>query len=223
MSAQRGPSTADELVALAEEQFGLGRAEDGEPYAVERAGANVARFFRGGWASLRSTLAAAFAARHGRVPAGQALADALAVLEGRALVTERRSLPLRAARTAEGVIAEVGDADGRGDQYHGRGLGDDPRSPVAFRRSELVGGLPAPVGGATCWPSCAGCSTSVPTTSPSRSPSSSGRSLACPWRSSSCAAQRGWRRRARPGCSRGSSILVRRPCAPPRGTLRPGR
>ena len=147
MSGQRGPSTADELVTLAEERYALGRADDGEPYAVERSGPNVARFFRGGRASLRAALAAAYADQHDRVPSAQSLVDALAVLEGRALQASRRALPLRSARTAGGVVLDMGDETGRAIAVTAHGWEILDRSPVTFRRSELVGGLPAPMSG----------------------------------------------------------------------------
>ena len=149
MGGQRGPSTADELVALAGARFELGRAEDGEPFAVERDGANVARFFRGGRASLRATLAAAYADAHGRVPSGQALVDALAVLEGRALGTARRRLPLRACPGGDVVIVDVGDEAGRAIMVNAAGWTLVDRSHVTFRRSELTGSLPRPAPGGT--------------------------------------------------------------------------
>jgi hypothetical protein len=46
-------SAADLIVQLATDRYILGRAEDGEPFAIERDGPNVARMFRGGRASLR--------------------------------------------------------------------------------------------------------------------------------------------------------------------------
>lgn len=144
-SAKR--SAADRLVDLAIARYQLGRAEDGEPYAVPRDGANVARMFRGGRASLRAALAAAYATDAGRVPPAQALGDALAVLEGRALAEPRHVLPLRAYREDDEVVVDLGDEAGRAVVVDAAGWRIVPRLPRTFRRSELTGTLPDPVPG----------------------------------------------------------------------------
>ena len=144
----RRRSAADLIVALATERYILGRAEDGEPFAIERDGPNVARLFRGGRASLRASLAAAYAAAHGKVPPAQGLVDALAVLEGQALGMPRQALPIRAGRQADGSVAiDVGDETGTTIIVGVNGWSIVPRSPVTFRRSELTGTLPIPVAG----------------------------------------------------------------------------
>src|SRR5690349_19746197 len=100
-------SAADDLIALAEDRYELHSAGDGEPYAVDLRGPNIARFFRGGRASLRAELAAAYATQSGHVPRAQALADALAVLEGRAYQQPRNELPLRSAMTPDGLFIDL--------------------------------------------------------------------------------------------------------------------
>jgi hypothetical protein len=156
--ARRKASAADLIVRLAMERYELGRAEDGEPFAIDRTGPNVARMFRGGRASLRSALASTFADQFGRVPPAQALVDALAVLEGRALGAPRQVVPLRAVRlpsvgaespstTRTTVILDMGDEAGRAIEIDSAGWRVLPRSPITFRRSELIGALPAPVPG----------------------------------------------------------------------------
>ena len=75
-------SAADLIVDLAVDRYDLARSEDGEPFAIDRAGPNVARKLRGGRASFRAALAASFVEAFGKVPPAQALVDALAVLEG---------------------------------------------------------------------------------------------------------------------------------------------
>lgn len=140
-------SAADRIVALALSRYDLGRSADGEPFAIERDGPNVARMFRGGRASLRANLAAQYAQQMGKVPPAQALVDALAVLEGRALGAERRPLPLRAIRQDEQVIIDMGDEAGRAIVVTVDGWHIVPRSPVTFRRSELTAPLPTPAAG----------------------------------------------------------------------------
>ncbi|MBF6606511.1 MAG: hypothetical protein IVW53_13135 [Chloroflexi bacterium] len=141
-------SAADLIVELAMDRYDLARAEDGEPFAVERAGPNVARMFRGGRASLRATLAAIFADQFGKVPPAQALVDALAVLEGRALGLPRRTLLLRSGRLDDGsVVIDLGDESGRAIVVGPDGRRILDRSPVTFRRSELISPLPEPTSG----------------------------------------------------------------------------
>lgn len=142
-------SAADRIVELAAERYDLARAEDGEPFAVERGGPNVARLFRGGRSSLRAALAAAYAAREGRVPPAQSLVDALAVLEGQALAADRRPLPLRAVRRGRDVLLDLGDETGRVVRITADGWDLLDRSPVTFRRTELTGALPVPERGGT--------------------------------------------------------------------------
>lgn len=140
----RKNSAADLIVAMFAERYDLARAEDGEPFAIERAGPNVARLFRGGRGSLRGALAAAYAERHGKVPPAQAIVDALAVLEGRALAAPRRTLPLRATRDGTPVLLDLGDESGAVIEVDAEGWRILARSPVTFRRSELTGALPRP-------------------------------------------------------------------------------
>lgn len=141
-------SAADLIVELAIGRYDLGRAEDGDPFAVDRAGPNVARRFRGGRASLRAALAASFAEAFGKVPPAQALVDALAVLEGRALGQPRQTLPLRSVRLGDGsVILDLGDESGRVILVEPEGWRILARSPITFRRSELIATLPQPTSG----------------------------------------------------------------------------
>lgn len=141
-------SAADLIVDLALERYELARSEDGEPFAIDRAGPNVARKFRGGRASLRATLAASFAEAFGKVPSAQALVDALAVLEGRALARSRQTLALRTVRLADGsVVVDLGDESGRAILVEPDGWRIVARSPITFRRSELIAALPEPTTG----------------------------------------------------------------------------
>ena len=138
-------SAADLIVELAMGRYDLARAEDGEPFAIDRSGPNVARMFRGGRASLRAALAASFADKFAKVPPAQALVDALAVLEGRALGATRCPLPLRSTRLDDGsVVIDLGDESGRAIVVGPNGSHIVDRSPVTFRRSELISPLPEP-------------------------------------------------------------------------------
>ena len=141
-------SASDDLVALAIERYDLARSEDGDPFAVDRLGPNVAQTLRGGRASLRASLAASYAERFDKVPPAQALVDALAVLEGRALERPRQRLVLRTTRVGdESIVIDVGDEAGSAILVEPDGWRILGRSPVTFRRSELIAALPAPSAG----------------------------------------------------------------------------
>jgi hypothetical protein len=141
-------SAADLIVQLALERYDLARATDGEPFAIDRAGPNVALMFRRGRASLRASLAATFAETFGKVPPAQALVDALAVLAGRALLMPRQELPLRTWRLDdESVVVDLGDESGRAIVIGPDGWRILARSPITFRRSELTAPLPEPTAG----------------------------------------------------------------------------
>lgn len=147
---ERSPkrSTADLIVELAVERYDLARSEDGEAFAIDRAGPNVARMIRGGRASLRAALAASFADAFGKVPPAQAVIDALAVLEGRALARSKQTLALRTTRLGDGsVVLDLGDESGRTILIEPDGWRILARSPVTFRRSELIAALPEPTSG----------------------------------------------------------------------------
>jgi hypothetical protein len=110
-----GGSTATELVSLATDRYEMAMSATGEPFAVARAGHGpyLARMLRGGQASLRAELAAAYARKTGRVPASGALADALNVLEGIAMDRPPIPLELRVARHEDGLVLDLGDPSGR--------------------------------------------------------------------------------------------------------------
>ena len=140
------PSTATELVALAAARYELGMGVNGEPFAVARPGQGpyVARMLRGGQASLRAELAATYAARFDRAPSSSALADALLVLEGRAMGVDPAELALRVARHGDGLVLDLGDPSGRVVVADPGGWRLEERSPVLFRRTKLTGILPEP-------------------------------------------------------------------------------
>ena len=144
-----GGSTATALVALATQRYELATSATGEPFAVAREGHGpyLARMLRGGQASLRAELAAAYARRTGRVPNSSALADALNVLEGIAMDRPPVDLALRVARHRAELVLDLGDPSGRVVVLTPQGWALAGRSPVLFRRTKLTGILPEPARG----------------------------------------------------------------------------
>lgn len=136
-------SQASLLVELANKRYSFAVADTGEPFAVPIDGPNVVQLLRGR-GSLRSELAQAFAARHGKVPSTNSLTDALNVLEGKALQGGRRELHLRVARHGDGqIVLDLGREDGASAIISPDGWRVEP-SPVLFRRTALSGELPLP-------------------------------------------------------------------------------
>lgn len=141
---QGRPSQATQLCQLAETSYRFTCTPSGEPFAVSLAGSNLARMLRGGRHSLRAELAAAYAEVNGRVPSSTALADAMAVLEGKAQRCEPVGLGLRVAGHGDGIVLDLGNSTGRVVVIEPGGWRVENRSPVLFRRTELTGELPVP-------------------------------------------------------------------------------
>jgi hypothetical protein len=139
------PSTADELVDIAEARYTFGRAPDGEPFAVEIDGRNLALPLRGGRQSFRAELAADYQRNHNKVPNSQALADALLVLEGKAQAQDPTPLALRVGRDRDRLVLDLGDEEGRAVVIEPGTWMVVERSPILFRRTELTSPLPLPV------------------------------------------------------------------------------
>ncbi|HZR53642.1 MAG TPA: hypothetical protein VFB06_29560 [Streptosporangiaceae bacterium] len=141
----RGPSQAAILAKLAEEHYRLLMSDDGRPYAVKKAGPNIAVLLRGRGA-LRAQLARLYAdAYAGRVPSASALADALTVLDGRAADKDPEPVYLRLAHQEDRIIVDLGASDGRCVVVGPDSWTREPRSPVLFRRTNLTSPIPDPV------------------------------------------------------------------------------
>jgi hypothetical protein len=141
-------SVATQLVRLAEDGYELGCTPDGEPYALAKTGSPIVRMLRGGRGSLRTELASAHYEHAGAAASQSALADACAVLEGKAQRVTPVPLHLRVAEHDGDLVLDLGDPTGRAVLItpHTWKLTDAP--PVLFRRTALTGPLPEPVGGA---------------------------------------------------------------------------
>ncbi|MCF4122181.1 virulence-associated E family protein [Antribacter sp. KLBMP9083] len=141
-SAER-KSAAAILVDLALERYDLGCTPDGEPYAVPRTGGNVVRMLRGK-GSLRAELAKAYRQHTGAIAGGQALADALLVLEGTAAECEPEAVHVRVAEHDGATWIDLGDTTERVVRVDARGWEVVAECPVLFRRSVLTAALPTP-------------------------------------------------------------------------------
>jgi hypothetical protein len=141
---KQGPSQSERLVQLALERYSFHLTPEGEPYAVERDGPNIARMFRGGRDGLRAWLAREFRQRYEQTPTHSALSDALTVCEGYALDADPQPVALRVARHGHDVVIDLGDASGAAVVVSDNYWRLEDRSPVLFRRTVLTGALPTP-------------------------------------------------------------------------------
>src|SRR5690606_21561923 len=131
---KKAPSQATMLVRLARERYRLILGDDNRPYAVEKAGPNIARPLRGS-GGLRAQLARLYAETcGGAAPSQSALADALTVLEGYATDAPPGPVYLRVAPYQGGVVLDLGTADGRCVVVDTDGWRIENASPVLFRR-----------------------------------------------------------------------------------------
>ncbi|MEV8308970.1 ATP-binding protein [Streptomyces flavidovirens] len=140
------PSAASRLVAMARERYTFVMSTDGRPYAVAIDGPNLALPLRGK-AGLRQRLARRFADTfEGEVASQSALADAMTVLEGIAEGTDPVPVFLRVGGdTTDGIVVDLGTADGRAVTVSAGGWHVVDRSPVLFRRSGAMAPMPTPV------------------------------------------------------------------------------
>lgn len=138
------PRQSELLVRLALERYRLGLDEAGEPFAVERDGANVALMFRGSRDALRSALAREYRRRYATTPHASALADTLTVLRGEAQECSPEPVHLRLARYEDAIVLDLGNPEGTAVVVRPAGWEVVHTSPVLFRRTSLTGELPEP-------------------------------------------------------------------------------
>ena len=131
------------LVELAENEYRLGIADDGRPFAVPLTGPNLAVFMRGP-TGLRQQLSRRFYNQKGQVPSQSALTDALGVIEAKAQSASREPLWLRVGEHGAGVVIDLGTAAGAAVEANAEGWRIVDRSPIVFRRTELTMPLPIP-------------------------------------------------------------------------------
>jgi hypothetical protein len=144
---KRSPTQATQLVRLAEERFRVGRSPEGDLFAVPRIGPPIVRMLRGSGSSLRAALADAYAAERDAAPSATALANALLVLEGRALRVAAEPLALRVANYGSGIVLDLGDETGRAVVVGDGSWRVVGSPPILFRRTALTLPLPTPVRG----------------------------------------------------------------------------
>lgn len=149
---RKAPTTGEKLLRLALDRYAFGQSEGGELYATPNDRPHLARLLRGQGNSLRAELAQAFSESEGKAPSQSALAETMTVLEGTAMLAERRPLALRCAETktddgATRIVIDLGREDGQCVAVTPAGWEVTTEPGVLFRRSRLTGEMPLPVRG----------------------------------------------------------------------------
>lgn len=144
-SVGRKKTQADLLIELAESLYDTLVDTTGRVFAVPKTPPRIAVPLQGRGA-LGKRLTLAYYERYGGTPTPTAVANALAVVEARAMDKPRTTVALRCARTASGLALDLGDAAGRTVVIHsGRWrVVDAPPEGVVFRRTRLTTAMPTP-------------------------------------------------------------------------------
>lgn len=138
-------STADRLVEIARADYSFGVSLEGDAFMSHNRTPHLALTLSS--SRLRSSLAAAYHRTHGSTPAGSALSEALAVLEGDALAVEPEELHLRVAEYGGLIWLDLGRRDGQVVRIDKSGWVVTDTCPVRFRRTKLTGEMSIPTPG----------------------------------------------------------------------------
>ena len=144
----KGPSQAQLLVGMAEDQYRLIRADDGRTYAIDKNGPSIA-IPLASKTGVRAKLAASLRRRTGQVASSSALADCINVLEGEASELDPQPVYLRMGPFTDDagrgcVAVDMGTETGHVIVITPDGWRTDYDSPVIFRRSDLTHPLVIP-------------------------------------------------------------------------------
>ena len=153
-TSRRGPSAATIVARYAQERYTFHRDEYDEPYALPVAGPKIARYLRGA-RSLRAELARIYLEEQHKPANSQALADALAAIEGMALIGDVRNTHMRAATKQDGVYLDLGHDDAAALHITAAGWRIVKTPPVIWRRTRKTRALPEPSPGGSLddlWP-----------------------------------------------------------------------
>ena len=140
-------SAATRLVEMAMEKYDFSISTVGEAYALPKSRPKIVALLRGSKSSLRGQLAREYFRSIGKAASQQALADALAVLDGMAQESEEAELYLRVAKHDDALWLDLGDQSGRAIRITSRGWSVCDEPPVLFKRTVLNSALPEPVAG----------------------------------------------------------------------------
>ncbi|UMB70102.1 ATP-binding protein [Mycobacterium paraterrae] len=143
-SVQQKKSAAVRLVEMTRSRYELGCTDDDETFGASKAQPHIAMLLRGGRAGLRADVAARYFSETGTAASGQALTDAVAILEGLAAQKQPERLHLRVANTHDAVFIDSGRLDGKVIRIADGTWSIVTSAPVRFLRTKLTGALDIP-------------------------------------------------------------------------------
>ena len=143
-AAPQKKSAAVRLVEMTRARYELGCTDDDETFGASKAQPHIAMLLRGGRAGLRADVAARYFSETGTAASGQALTDAVAILEGLAAQKEPERLHLRIANTHDAAYIDTGRLDGKVIRIADGTWSIVDTAPVRFLRTKLTGEMDIP-------------------------------------------------------------------------------
>lgn len=137
-------SAAVRLVEMTQACYEFGCTDEDETFGARKAQPHIAMLLRGGRAGLRADVAARYFSETGTAASGQALTDAVAILEGLAAQKEPERLHLRVANTNDAAYIDTGRLDGKVIRIADGTWSIVRTAPVRFLRTKLTGEMAIP-------------------------------------------------------------------------------
>jgi hypothetical protein len=138
------------LVDLAQDLYDVVLDQYGQVVAVPKTGPRVAIPLKGKGGALTNRLTLDFFRKKGSTPSATALAGAINVLEAHASAEgEQVEVHVRCVRTGDGLVIDLGDAEGRA-VVVANGTWTVKSAPppgIVFRRTRITAAMPKPVRG----------------------------------------------------------------------------
>ena len=129
--APQRKSAAVRLVEMTQERYELGCTDEDETFGASKSQPHIAMLLRGGRAGLRADIAARVLFGDWNAASGQALTDAVAILEGFAAQKKPERLYLRVADAHDAVYIDTGRLDGQVIRIADGTWSISPAAPVA--------------------------------------------------------------------------------------------
>lgn len=146
---KKRPTQAKMLIDLAQARYDVIEDQHGQAFAVPKKPPRVAVVLRGKGQSLTNRLRSDYFDHYASLPTGANVTGVVDLLESRASKGERVPIHVRCVRTAEGLVIDLGDPEGRVAivKEGGWKIAAVPPSGVLFRRTRMTGALPNPARG----------------------------------------------------------------------------
>lgn len=148
---KKKPNQARLLIDLAQKLYDVVEDQHGQVVAVPKTAPRVAVSLKGRGNALSNRLKLDYFKRYGSPPSATGLTGAIDVLEAMASGGDRVAVHVRCVRTSDGLVIDLGDAEGRMVVVEAGSWKVTKEAPpgVVFRRTRLTGAMPTPKRGGT--------------------------------------------------------------------------